>query len=32
MPAEGRRLHIIALIKDTLTTHRSRTIDGNEIS
>lgn len=32
MPAEGRRLHIIALIKETLTTHRSRDINGNKIS
>jgi len=32
MPTEGSGLHIIALIKDTLTTHRSRTTDGNEIS
>lgn len=32
MPVEGRKLQIIALIKETLATHRSRDINGNKIS
>jgi hypothetical protein len=32
MPVEGRKLHIVALIKETLATHRSKEINGNEIN
>jgi hypothetical protein len=32
MPEEKRKLHVIDFGKETLTTHRSRAISGNEIS